>query len=380
MRVLACLFLVLLLPACKKKEAVYEAPSSNIVIAVPEGFDKGYVVMHNGYGTLSLFASRRQKVYVPEVMAKRAGVLWYRVYRQDGTLVHKSEIDIAPEEAAKVEVYAGPPQLLAGENDFSMLVALPIDRYDNPLPNGDTIWVKHQFGNQISEENLVVQNSIGWMRIFSHTKTGRIQAMARAGEGTSKEVSLHVFANKPEPFEIRYSRPHDFADGNALLQLETGILKDAYGNTVSNGTHLRFHIKSSLGTNWQVNASTIHGIAQAQVLYPDEPQTWVLRAEVPGIAKSNELTLKFGLGVADYAITQEGRQLLIGPITGHLGQEVAEGTRVNIALYDGKKLISQHTVNTERSYGRYTIPPELELLADKAAFNVLGLKKTIALQ
>jgi hypothetical protein len=78
---------------------------------------------------------------------------------------------------------------------------------------------------------------------------------------TSKEVETGYIKYIATDFLIFYSRNHDYADGNQITSFTTSIVKDAYDNTVSDGTMVIFHITYQKTICFKTFGSTINGIA-----------------------------------------------------------------------------------------------------------------------
>ena len=158
----------------------------------------------------------------------------------------KGNFQIVPNDETKtnLESYLGPPSTLAGDNHYVMFVTIPTDNLDNPkLPNTDVV-IKHQFLNNISTENEKTKNFIAWATIYAPTKSGIVLISASCNDALTKEFDAVIYPSIATDFMISYQRNHDFADGNQITKLTTSILKDKFGNTVSDGTMVTFIIKN----------------------------------------------------------------------------------------------------------------------------------------
>ena len=129
-----------------------------------------------------------------------------------------------------IESYLGPPSILAGGNQYSMLITIPTDDLDNPLKDFTKILIKRQFLAEEQEEGIYMKNLIGFQNIFSPIKSGRMLISSYVNGLDSKEFSLNIMPATAISFEIAAERNHEYADGNQIVTFSTTKIIDSYNN------------------------------------------------------------------------------------------------------------------------------------------------------
>ncbi len=240
-----------------------------------------------------------------------------------------------------IESYFGPPSIIAGGRDYAMMVTIPTDSYDNPVKDHTPVDIKHQFLKIIDEDHLDTDYLIAWKNIFSYTKSGRILVSTECNETDSKEFTTIVYADNAVDFTIEAFRKHEFADGNQVTSIMTSIIRDQYGNIVTDGTYVEFIIRNKENNVLKAAGTTIRGVAEAKMLHPDHEEEWKIIAYVTGMAKSNELFLKYAPIKTDYAIeiTDNKRTITVGPLKSFMKQIIPNGAVVTLYIYQKNKLV-----------------------------------------
>ncbi|MDY0781502.1 hypothetical protein [Tenacibaculum sp. IB213877] len=278
---------------------------------------------------------------IPKHISTKSGLLRWNLLQEQKSLL-QGELTIAPSsQKTFMESYFGPRSILAGGNDFSMLVITPRDRYDNPVADSTQITINHQFQSVIKTDKVYTQHLIGWKNIFSYEQSGRILVNSVCNNTSSKELTTGVYPNNPKNFSISTNRVHDFADGNQITSFSTSVIKDQYNNVVSDGTHVEFAIKDANNILLKTYGSTIKGIATAKMLHPDHEDQWNVKALIPGMAESNEIQLRFKKVLSDFTVTfsEDNRKITIGPLTSFMNQLIADGFIVKLEIYNNNKLL-----------------------------------------
>tara|TARA_R110002033_G_scaffold134052_9_gene173984 strand:- start:7841 stop:9097 length:1257 start_codon:yes stop_codon:yes gene_type:complete len=310
------------------------------------------LIITNAFGTLSLSPEvDGQKVnYIfPEAIIKRVGLCHWKLIanrqlEQEGILTIKPNISKTNE----LESYFGPRSISAGDIDFSMLVTVPIDFYDNPAEDNTNVHIRYNFEEDLTTLNIPTKNFIAWKNIPATHKSGRILVAAYSNGTNSKELTTMVFPSNAQDFRISYTRDHDFADGNQIISFNTSILKDEFGNIVSDGTLVSFQIINPQGVHLTAIGLTIGGIAIAKMLHPDHETDWQVRAYVTGAAKSDQVKVAFKAAVKDYEVTfsNGNRAVVVGPLTSFMGQLAPDGLLVRLAIYSNNHQIIDTKVST----------------------------------
>lgn len=305
-----------------------------------------YLVLKNALGTSVLKPvkdTNQLRFCVPPMYANKAGIMhWSLVLNSEE--IEAGQISIAPDATTTfLETYFGPRQITAGKNDFSMLVNIPTDNYDNTLVNGTMVTVNREFEDEFHQFMVPISKSIAWKNINATEKSGRILVSALCRNTNSKQLTTIVYPAMPTDFEIGYQRDHTFADGNQIITLQTNKILDIYGNVVSDGTHVNFLIENQDGIFMSATGNTINGRAIARLLHPEEPTTWKAKAFITGAARSNTIVVGFKASVEDYPINfdKDQRKLSIGPLLGFMQQKVTDGFSIQLSIKSEANIINE---------------------------------------
>ncbi|WP_378186541.1 hypothetical protein ACE939_15240 [Aquimarina sp. W85] len=269
----------------------------------------------------------------PEHLAKNTGSVTYKI-RHNDKIVYSGNFNISTKKIVHLETYIGPPSILAGGKDFSMVVVVPTDSFNNPIGEPRTIQMKHQFGPEIFVDTVVIKDLIGWKRLYSYPESGKILFTSTSSQTTSKEYTVDVTSDIATDFNIYSERLHEYADGNQLITFYTSVIKDSHTNVVTDGTLVTFNCQPDEGLPLQTYGTTIGGIAKAILLHPDKETSWLVEAYVTGIAKSNSLSVTFKKAVSDFEVkfTNKNRVISIGPLHSFMGQLMPDGAVVRLLV------------------------------------------------
>ncbi|MEW7278702.1 hypothetical protein ABW636_08900 [Aquimarina sp. 2201CG1-2-11] len=305
---------------------------------------KTTLFLHTSFGSASIdpVEPTTTRFVIPNFIARKKGKISYKLIYESEVLV-KGMIDVIANTRTEVslESYIGPPSIVAGGKDYTMHVVIPTDAYDNPFPDSTVVAIKHQFMKVENENTLYSKDMIAWKNIFSYKQSGRLLLFSKVGETASKEFSVEMYPALPEDFVISSDRKHVYADGNQIAELSTSIIKDMYGNVVSDGTLVQFVIKDASGAILQTQGSTLYGKAVARVLHPDHKDTWQIKAYVYGMAESNELTLSYQPIIDDFEVkfAKENREIVVGPLVSFMQQLIPDGATVKLMIFKEQKKI-----------------------------------------
>ncbi|MFS4455974.1 hypothetical protein ACKWB9_07605 [Maribacter sp. 2304DJ31-5] len=322
------------------------------------------LTVKNVWGTSVLLPSFENSILtfnLPSTYSNSAGICHWQLISNKKTRL-SGEINIVPniEKNTSIETYLGPRNISVDNMDHSMLVVVPTDVYDNPLGNGTPILEKHQFEGSINENSIETNNLLAWKNIKSTKKSGRILISASCNGTHSKEMTSMVFPGKASNFSISYQRNHDFADGNQIITFSTSVIKDNYGNIISDGTLVYFNITESNGTKLQAMGTTLNGIAKARLLHPDHKAEWSLVAYVIGAAKSNALTIGFKTAVSDFEMhfSRNNREIKVGPLRSFMKQLVPDGISIQLEIYDDfHSLLETKKETSQKGLGIFVLEP-----------------------
>lgn len=331
------------------------------------------LVLDNGTGRVQINQARQGNVLVfqvPEVISQKSGVVIIRLF-QGAVMMHQSTIEIIPDvtSAEKVESYCGPKHLVVDRDDYTMIVSTVLDQYGNPLPKEESILAGYHVLNQISEVPMNMRSLFGFQRLEAPDKKGFGNVIGKYKQLVGKAFRVDYYAIDPLDFRITYERQHQYADGEQLIFFKTEIIRDAAGNVIGNGTVVKFQVADANGKVTELYAQTLDGIATTVRYAPEKADVWQVTAGIANYANSkNNLTIPFEESVSDFAIRHSiaSGELLIGPVTGYMGQWMKNGTVVNIEiagnesqlmlkkpLQDGQVLLSERTLRLAK--GEYLL-------------------------
>lgn len=320
--------------------------------------------INNSYGSTLLNPKQindKLMYIIPSVFSKKAGVLnWVLVNK--GEILLKNSIKILPNITTKtiIESYLGPRSIQAGNRDYSMLVVIPTDKFDNPLPEDTPVKINEQFLDNISSKEEKTKNLIAWKNIVAREKSGSILISSSCKTTNSNELTTVIFPSNPTNFVINFSRNHNFADGNQITEFTTSKLLDEFKNTISDGTIVEFNIKTSKNTILKTRATTINGIAKAKILHPDEKAFWNVKGYVNGLAESNEISISYEPITTNFevAFSDHNRKIKVGPIQSFMNQLIPDGALVKLKIYNKHNLVETKTATSFKGYVSFNISAE----------------------
>ncbi len=360
MKQIYTLYLLLALVACKKVgeptagtvllPVAWSNPIDSVRAGSPillkfTGLDESTmasVYISNTFGAAVLSLEKEKNAWVctiPQNFTRTAGPLHWKLV-QHKEVKRFSSLTILPDGRLPphVETYFGPRSITVGGRDYSMLVTIPTDPFDNRVLTGTEVTIKSEFQNDVQSFEKQTADFIAWKNIFSTNIAGRILVSASCLRTDTKELTTILFPANAEAFEIDYQRNHEYADGNQIISFQTNILKDRYGNKIGDGTLVTFLIKDSKGGYLKTTGMSIGGIAAASLLHPTEKEQWEVTAFITGAAKSNTISVAFEQAVVDFStsFSTNNRTLVIGPLKSFMQQIIPDGIAVTVGIYDSQ--------------------------------------------
>jgi hypothetical protein len=329
-------------PQLLTKEITYYAEDSILlkftnVLSTPLS-----LYMSNSYGSTLIKPTIKRpfsNFKVPEFMSSKVGIISWTLIHNSKSLL-KGTFTIHPKQVLKsLESYIGPPSIEAGGKDYSMIVVIPTDNYDNPLQDSTKVYINHQFLETQQQTQILTKNRIGYKNIYSPKKTGRILVSSESLGLSSKEYAINTMPAIPTDFNILSSRNHKYADGNQITTFSTSIIKDVYGNIVSDGTYVEFFITNNSNAILKTAGTTIAGIASSKMIHPDQKDRWIVKAYIEGMAESNRIELAYASVISNFevAFSNENRQIRIGPLKSFMGQLTPDGLEITLIIYENSK-------------------------------------------
>lgn len=274
---------------------------------------------------------------IPAEENNRACKVWLKlVYKSQ--VITRDYFNILPQVASdKITSYNGPKTLFAQDDDVSMNISIPHDRYGNPLiPNSVVNYSSSFNGRSSQQEKALVDHLLAYKLTSSKAKKGKMLIGASSYEGYSREQELIIGPVMPTDYQIEIIKYYPFADSRQFIHLRSDILKDKLGNIVADGTLIYFAVfeKGELIGSYQ--AFTISGVANVFIENPAKASIWKVQSIVWGSAKSNILNLEFKKNVKTFKLSYDSssQRILIGPVFGNLGQLVPDGSKASIRIQD----------------------------------------------
>ncbi|MBU2927789.1 hypothetical protein [Winogradskyella psychrotolerans] len=317
----------------------------------------------NSYGSTLVTAELNANTLqykIPENITKKIGAVSWKLL--DKTTSLSGTFTMNPKaEVATMETYIGPPSIEAGGTDYTMLVVIPTDSLDNPVPTNTLVNAKHQFLASEETTDIFTKNLIAYKNIYSKQESGRMLVSSESLGINSKEFTINVSAAIPTDFTISATRPHAYADGNQITTFSTSIIKDKQNNVVSDGTYVTFFITNQKQNILKTTGTTIDGIAQAKIIHPDYKDAWTVKAYVDGMAESESIALQYKSVIEDYNVkfSKQNRSITVGPLQSFMGQMIPDGLHVKLHIYKANKHIETLTKTSFNGYANFNLKPAI---------------------
>lgn len=342
----------------------FSAGTEVILTFSAEGEKSPQLFINNSYGSTLLSPEQNEDklmFIIPSIFSKKAGILnWVLV--NEGKMSLKSSINILPNTATKtfIESYLGPRSIQAGNRDYSMLVVIPTDKFNNPLPENTSVKINEQFLDNISSKEEKTKNFIAWNNIMAKEKSGAILVSSSCNTTNTNELTTVIYPSNATNFTINFKRNHHFADGNQITELTTSKIVDEFENTISDGTIIEFNIKTTDNTILKTRATTINGIAKAKILHPDHKDIWNVKGFVNGLAESNEITISYEPITTnfDVSFSKNNRKIFVGPIQSFMNQLIPDGALVKLKIFNNTNLIETKTATSFKGFVLFDISAE----------------------
>ena len=343
--------------------------------------EKPLLYCSNSYGSTLVSATAKEgtlQYIIPENIIKKIGVVNWIVLDKNKSAAGQFNI-IPKAEVATMETYIGPPSIEAGGTDYTMLVVIPTDSLDNPVPTNTKVNARFQFLASEENDDIFTNNLIAWRNINSKRESGRMLVSSESLGINSKEFTINVWAAIPTDFKISAKRPHNYADGNQVTTFNTSVIKDKQDNVVSDGTFVTFFITNDHGNILKTTGTTIEGVAHAKIIHPDFKDNWSIKAYVDGMAESDTITLSYQSVIEDFdvAFTNKNREILVGPLQSFMEQMIPDGLHVKLLIYKDNVLIDTIIKTSFNGYVTFNLKPAV-YQNDTYSFSVetAGINKT----
>jgi hypothetical protein len=302
--------------------------------------------------------NRKLRFTLPKLYSKKTGsVSWFLLNEEKNVLEGNFGIIPNDKTQTQIENYLGPRSILAGGAEFTMMVCVPTDAFDNPVADNTPAIIKSQFLNNITTTPEKTKDFIAWKNIYSSNTSGKIVVSTESKNSATKEIETEVYPNIATNFSINFKRNHDFADGNQITTLSTSIIKDQFKNIVSDGTLVSFIITTKNNAVLKTFGTTINGIATGQILHPDHPDVYLTKGYITGIAESNIISIDYKPIIAtfNYAFSDKNRTLIVGPLKSFMNQLVPDGIKVVVKVFHNNKLESTLEEDSSKGLAKFQL-------------------------
>ncbi len=287
-----------------------------------------------GVRTLQLEPSDDWVVTVPGEHTQRTGVLAATV--RIGDAAGTGFVDVVPLEAVDGAIpLAGPRSITADFEHWTMVSAFPRDRYGNSVADGtETIVHVRRPDGSVGEAVSEVEHLLSVVRVWSESLAGRTALRLDTTGATGPEVEVLEVPGPPVAVSVVEPDVPLRADGRMLVNLETDVLVDQYGNVLLDGTSGVVRMEGPLG-HGTLRPFTIDGRFEFFIEAPPLPGTVTLDIEVDGV-RSEPIELDFVSDVSELPVdavrTPDGVLVTVGEVLSVHGGYVPDGTSVVLTV------------------------------------------------
>lgn len=331
-----------------KIEFISDSKSAKHQLFIVHSYGKTLIEGENNNRNLSFI--------LPKFYSQKTGAVSWFLFDEDKNVL-EGTFEIIPNEKTQTQIenYLGPRSILAGGAEFTMMVCVPTDAFDNPVPENTTALIKHQFLENVVTTIEKTKDFIAWKNIFSSNSSGKILTSTESKNTTSKEIETEVYPNIATNFNINFKRNHNFADGNQITSLSTSVIKDQFNNIVSDGTLITFIITTKNNSILKTFGTTINGIAIGQILHPEQEDVYLAKGFVTGIAESNTISIDYKpiISTFNYSFSDKNRTLTVGPVISFMNQLVPDGIKVLVKVFHNNKLVSTLQEDTSKGVAEF---------------------------
>ena len=236
-------------------------------------------------------------------------------------------------EIEHLDIYNGPRSISVDQTQQSMTVAVPKDSLGNPVLDGSDIdFIVYQTNGKTIEEKKKTQHQLSYKINQANQKAQDIFIGVSQNETASNKQKTISTPAWPFNTKIKAQNYVAYANNRDFVKITTELLKDQFGNTISDGTLIHFHILSKGQKVGIYNGITIDGQAFSYIKNPSEASSWTIRASIGDHIISQDLLLQFKSDLKSIPSRFDKGYLTIGPLIGQLGQFISDGSKVKLLL------------------------------------------------
>lgn len=255
----------------------------------------------------------------------------------------------------EMDAFLGPKTLLVDDDERSMLVTIPTDKFNNILEDGFPIeFTVKNSANEINTIARVIENGVGYFTQENSNRVGRILIGANAGKSFIKEQQVDIEPGTPKKINLKVVSHYGYADSRQAVHVQTDVVKDQAANVVADGTLVEIFVKDDSGSFSVYNGYTVSGVANVYLQNPACETTWKINAK-SGSVISEPISLDFDSNIQEFSMVKKEDLLVVGPMVGVLDQFIAEGTKVMLKISEINKLDRTFTENSEGGFVKFKL-------------------------
>ncbi len=336
----------------------------DLVIYINKWDDKNeyYLIVNNVLGTevIDIDKYKNENGFkIPSYISQKSGELHLSLYVNHQEAYQKS-VYVSPLKAIEfLESYIGPKSILTTTAEPCMLVAMPTDTFNNPMPDGKRI-IYNMFRPTLIKQfhKKKIETLISHHTFFATEKTGKTLIGIECDESSSNEKYVDEEPGWAKDISLApITKTNLKADGTHYLSIKTEIIYDKLNNIVFDGTIVTFVIYNEETQVYnQYTGITVDGVAKINLKHPFKKTSFKIYA-ICGRVKSDEIQVNFESGIQNYLVYYDDEQqsIEIGPISGYLNQLVPDGSIIHYKITE-KNNLDEYKEGTSRTQkGRSSI-------------------------
>lgn len=296
------------------------------------------LILSNGIITIEeiIPAKAKQVFDLKSIQTEAAGTFTLRIVKHD-SLLFEDNIKILPIALTDpIDIFSGPRTINVDQKQQSMVVAIPRDSFGNPIADGLGVkFAINEEGEQISTSINEVENLIAYQIIEANINSrNKFIGVSHPNASSTKQKTISI-PSWPLQIELESEDLFPYANNRNFVKIKTNQLKDQYGNTIPDGTLIRFHIIENGLESGRYNGITIDGIAFTYLKNPSKKSEWLVKASVGDRFTGKSLRINFQADLIKLYYKIEQDIMTVGPLRGQLGQYISDGSKVRLEI-DGE--------------------------------------------
>lgn len=276
-------------------------------------------------------------VYVPSKFTRTAGMFRMDAMKEN-ELIHLTDLQLTPGlPTGKIESFAGPKSILPIDDAGSMITSFPQDLYGNATSSFD------EFYYQVSKDDNIVRKNNQTEKTYPSLTVlpGRSPNLLIGGKVKDVATIKHnirVLTGCPTSIKLYADGVYPYADGRQFFKVSTNILRDANQNMVEDGTEVQFIITNENGQLFGAYSSlVVNGKSDSWIKNPIVEGKYKVQAKICG-NRSDSKAITFAPVFKDFQYSWENSGLIVGPLTGALGEFLSDGTSVEVTFQLGESV------------------------------------------